>query len=112
MRDGFLETKSESFRIGKRKEKVSLAAMGLANVSSRRHLQEVFFDVESLPNNYQEESVVFRHSLHLGTSLSPAVGEEKMFIINLATLSNDNLKKLVSNCISLDDIFDEYENFG
>ena len=35
-----------------------------------------------------------------------------MSIYNLATLSNDNLKKLARECISLDVVFDECEECG
>ena len=35
-----------------------------------------------------------------------------MSVINLETFSNDNLKKLVANCISLEDVYDKCGSCG
>ena len=38
--------------------------------------------------------------------------QKNMSINNLATMANDKFKKLVQNCISLDNVYDECENCG
>ena len=45
-------------------------------------------------------------------NLSDAIGDLEMSIYNLATMSNDTLRKLVKECISLDDVYEECENCG
>ena len=48
----------------------------------------------------------------MSLNLSEAIVDRKMSIYNIANLSHDALKKLVEQCISLDDVYDECNNCG
>ena len=59
---------------------------------------------------HHEDSVALRDLSSASPNLSAATSI--MSILNLATKSNDRLKKLAQECISLDDVYDKCENCG
>ena len=69
-----------------------------------------FCHQRSLHIYHQEDSVALRDLSSASPNLSAATSI--MSILNLATKSNDRLKKLAQECISLDDVYDKCENCG